>query len=369
MCADGVLAGAIEDLDAQVLFAPFEEQFDLPTAMIQLSDCQSGDDKVVGQEDQRLAGLEVAIADAAQRGGIIAAGIETGRGYSLVETQSGGFVHRAGIAADETGIFLGACDEKGGAQVQPVKPGEVQIAAIHDIERTRIPDHLIKNIYIMNIARGDNDDGGKVPLEREQGVQFDGGLAASECGPGKQGKAQLNGGRIQRVGGALEIAHKGITRVELRCLPDEDLGEVSEDAPVTVFVGVGQGAAGGGLADAGMIELWAEGNEAGFDVPQTLTPGQLRKGQDEKLFVGWKFADSKVAPVARDTLVELVLWQEIHELGENGSAFVHKVENRLIAANHPRKTPAELKSKKILTAGNQQFYRNKTIVSENLTGQ
>jgi hypothetical protein len=56
-------------------------------------------------------------------------------------------------------------------------------------------------------------------------------------------------------------------------------------------------------------------------------------------------------------------------LGENGSAFAHKVENRLIAANHPGKSAARLKSKKVLTAENQRFYRNNTVVGQNLTGQ
>jgi hypothetical protein len=123
------------------------------------------------------------------------------------------------------------------------------------------------------------------------------------------------------------------------------------------------------LADAGVIKFWAEGSEAGFDVPQTLTPGQLREGKDEELFVGREFAGPEVALVARDTLVELVLRQEIHKLGENGSAFVHKVGNRLVAANHPRKTVAKLKSKKASTEENQRFYRNETLVSQNLTGQ
>ena len=39
---DGVLAGAEKALDAQVLFDPFEEEFDLPAAAIKLGDTVSG---------------------------------------------------------------------------------------------------------------------------------------------------------------------------------------------------------------------------------------------------------------------------------------------------------------------------------------
>ena len=54
-----VLAGAEESINAQVLFDPFEEQLDLPAAFVQSRDRQGGQDRVVGQEDERLARLGV----------------------------------------------------------------------------------------------------------------------------------------------------------------------------------------------------------------------------------------------------------------------------------------------------------------------
>jgi hypothetical protein len=58
--AHGVLAGAIEGFDAQMLFDPFEEQFDLPAAVIELRNGKGGQGEVVGQKDQRLARLRIA---------------------------------------------------------------------------------------------------------------------------------------------------------------------------------------------------------------------------------------------------------------------------------------------------------------------
>jgi len=45
-------------------------------------------------------------------------------------------------------------------------------------------------------------------------------------------------------------------------LLDEDEGEVGEDGPVAVFVGIDQRAAGGGLAAAGVIAFRADGSQA-----------------------------------------------------------------------------------------------------------
>jgi hypothetical protein len=54
-----VFAGAVEGLDSQVLFEPFEEQLDLPTCLIDFRDDDGLDLEVVGEEDQVLSGLGI----------------------------------------------------------------------------------------------------------------------------------------------------------------------------------------------------------------------------------------------------------------------------------------------------------------------
>ena len=54
-----VLAGAQKALDAQVLFDPLEEQFDLPATLVERADRERWQRGVVGQEDQRFARLRV----------------------------------------------------------------------------------------------------------------------------------------------------------------------------------------------------------------------------------------------------------------------------------------------------------------------
>ena len=322
---------AVKGFDAQMLFEPLEEQFDLPAAPIQVGDGQCRHGEVVRQKDQRLARFWIAIADAAHGDGIIVLGVKPGEHHGLVETQAGGFVHGPGVTAGAAEVLFGAGDEESAALMNPMPAGEVEIAAIHDVKRTGFPDELVEDVDVMNTASGNNDHGGKVALERQQGVEFDGGLVLSKRGPRKQRETEVNGGGVQRIGGGLEFEAEGFLGVERRGLLDENVGEVGEDAPVAIFVGISQRAAGGGLADAGVIEFRAEGREAGLDVAQTFAPGQLRERQHEKLFVSGKFADAAVAVVTGDTFVELVLGEEVQELGEDGATFVHKVKNRRLA--------------------------------------
>jgi hypothetical protein len=123
------------------------------------------------------------------------------------------------------------------------------------------------------------------------------------------------------------------------------------------------------LSDASVIEFGAEGCQTGFDVAQAFAPRQLGEGRHEKLFVSGEFADTEVAVVTGDTLVELIFGQMVEELGEDGATFVHKVKNRRNAGSHPQEIAAKLKSKKDETAKTHRFYRFGIAVTGNLTGQ
>ena len=55
----GVLARAVEGLDPQVLLDPFEEKFDLPTALVDLRDGECRHRETVGDENETLGCLGV----------------------------------------------------------------------------------------------------------------------------------------------------------------------------------------------------------------------------------------------------------------------------------------------------------------------
>ena len=155
-------------------------------------------------------------------------------------------------------------------------------------------------------------------------MEFDGRLASAEGGPRKKRQTQVDGSGVQRVGGLLKFRGKRFVGVERGGPLNEDLSEIGEDAPVAGFVGVGQRTASGGLANAAVIEFGSQSAQTGFDVAQTLAPGQLGKSHDNELFVAGQPADAEVAAIALNTLVEFVLGQAVQQLGENGAAFVHK---------------------------------------------
>lgn len=222
--------------------------------------------------------------------------------------------------------------------MQALPAGEVQTAALHDVERPGLPSELSQHLDIVNAARRDDDDRGKAALAGEQRVEFEGGLVLANLGPREAREAQVNGGGIQRVGGGLEIGAERVFGVKRGGLGDEDLGEAGKEAPVALLVGIGQGAAGDGLAETGVVKFGAQCGQTGFDVAETFALGELGKSEHEEVFVGGLCADEVVAVVTGDALVELVFGQEVEALGEDGATFVRKVKNPQACGKSPRKT-------------------------------
>ena len=208
--AHGILAGAIESFDAQMPFDPFEEQLHLPSAAIELRDGQRRDGEVVGQKDQCLAALGIAIANAAQLLGVRAAGVETAQHHRLVEAQAGALVHRMGVAAHQTAVLPCAGEEESRMLCDAMQAAKVQIAPVHDIEGAELVNQLIENVHIVHAAGCNNHHGGKVTLKGEQCVKFDGGFVPAEGGPGKERQAQVDRGRAQGIGGLVQFGGKGL---------------------------------------------------------------------------------------------------------------------------------------------------------------
>jgi hypothetical protein len=67
---------------------------------------------------------------------------------------------------------------------------------------------------------------------------------------------------------------------------DQYMTEVLEDTPVPAFVRIGKGRAGDITTKADVVQLLPVRVQAGFDIPQTLSPGHLGVSQTEELIEG-----------------------------------------------------------------------------------
>ena len=92
------------------------------------------------------------------------------------------------------------------------------------------------------------------------------------------------------------------------------MGEVAEDAPVAMLVGIGQRGAGDTTTKAHVIELGLLSPQADFDIAQTFAVGKLGKGQTEELIAARKVLDVAISLITIDTDLKFVTREKVHEL-------------------------------------------------------
>jgi len=143
------------------------------------------------------------------------------------------------------------------------------------------------------------DEARDAALEVQERVQLDGAVAPAELGPGKERERQIDGRRVQRVGGRVDPARQVLVGV---------------DAPVAPLVGIGEGAAGEPAADPHVIELGVHRGQAGDDVAERFAEGQLGEGHGVERVAAVERADLPVAAVPMDAGEKAAHREVIHDL-------------------------------------------------------
>src|SRR5437879_852648 len=192
---------------------------------------------------------------AAQRVGVQARSLGSGEHNGLIGADSAGRVDGMGATPVKLCVHPGPGHEEGARLGQSVEPREVHVAAVEQVKRARFEDHLIEDIDIVHLASGDVNTGRNTGAYIEQGVQLDGALVAAKLRPGKKFQAQIDGGGIEGVDRVGELDAQGFVAIELAGGADQALREIAKDAPVAMFVGIGQGTARDPAANAHVVEL------------------------------------------------------------------------------------------------------------------
>ena len=316
-------ARAVEGFDSQVLFDPFEEQFDLPSAFVQLSNRQGRQREVVGQEHEAAVVFEVHEADAAQRIGIRVRRLRTRQQDRLIAAQARGLVDRAVGAAREIEIALGPRHEERRTLRESVQPQKVDVTTVHHVERSGLQRQVVEHRHIVRFSVGNPHKTGDIATQVQQRVQLHGPLAATKSRPRKQAQTQVDRGRVQGVGGILQLHRQRIVTVQLSRASDQNVREVGEDAPVVSPIGIGQRAPRDTPAKSRVIQLGLECPQARLDVAKALAIGQLRKGQTQPLIATREPALPPISPLLRDAPIELVPRHELHELRQHKLPRMH----------------------------------------------
>ncbi len=252
---DGILGGAKEGVDPQMLRDPFEEQFHLPATPVQLGDSQCRQIEMVGEKHQERVVLGVVELDAAKRRWVIRARLHASQHDGLIAAQAARLVDRVRIQPSILKVRLGADDEERLRPMQGMQPPKVEKAAIHHVEASRLEGKLVEDVDLVQFAVGDMAKRRDIPAQIEQGVQLHGGLGPAKVRPWTQRPRQIDRRGVACIGGMLELDAEVLAGLELASRLDETQGQIAIDAPIPFLVGVGKRAARDAAPNAEVIQF------------------------------------------------------------------------------------------------------------------
>ena len=93
--------------------------------------------------------------------------------------------------------------------MQRVQPREIDMAAVHHVERTSLEAQHVEHVHVVQLAVADMDEGRYGAAQVQQRVQLDGRLGRAKRRPGKQAQTQIDGAGVQRIDGVVQIDAEG----------------------------------------------------------------------------------------------------------------------------------------------------------------
>jgi len=88
----------------------------------------------------------------------------------------------------EIEITFGASDKEPLALIDPVESSEINIGAIHNVNRSGFDDEFIQDVNIMRFPLGYKDERGNAAAQVQQRMKFYGALSLAKFRPRKQRK-------------------------------------------------------------------------------------------------------------------------------------------------------------------------------------
>src|SRR5688572_20505179 len=148
---------AIEGLDSQMLLDPSKKEFYLPTTSIELSNRESGQEKVVCEKHQTFLACHIEVTHSAKPLGIATPGDRIVEHDDLIALQAGLFVHLLGVKPPTVETFLGPRHKECSRLMHAVESSKIYISTVHQVNGPGFPDQLIEDVDLVNLsARGDS---------------------------------------------------------------------------------------------------------------------------------------------------------------------------------------------------------------------
>ena len=326
LSAYGVLAGSEERLDPQVLFDPFEEEFDFPTALVDRRDGQCGQFEMVRQETEPLSGFRIDIADSPEFPWIVALPLDGAQPDGLIASHAGFFIDRSGLQNVKSGVGLRADDKRSFSGFDTKQTGEIEVRSVEHVDASLFVSHGIHKVDVVYGSVCDPHEYWDRAVQINLSVEFDRRLGTAEMRPWEHRQTQIDGGGIDCVNHLVKVESVGVSCIQAPGLADKNLCDRLVNAPIPMFVRVGQVGTRYVASYAHCVEM-GTAPQAGFYVPQTLTESDLSKSHGQELVAGAHSFTASRHRIKLHTSLKLFPVKKVNDLRENEPFLIHGPES------------------------------------------
>ena len=99
--------------------------------------------------------------------------------------------------------------------VEGIKPREVHISAVHDVESAGLGDQDVQDVDVVQFPLGNMDKFGNAATQVQQRVELDGALSFAKSRPRKQGKTQVDSRGIEGINRCIQLDAELFVCIEL----------------------------------------------------------------------------------------------------------------------------------------------------------
>src|SRR5574337_2072709 len=113
--------------------------------------------------------------------------------------------------------------------MQGMEPGEVDIAAVHDVAAAGLEGDPVEHVHIVAFAVRDMNEGRNSAPQIEQRMELDRALAYAKARPGEERQTQIDGGRIERIDRMRQFQAEAVLGGALARRMDQAEGDIRID--------------------------------------------------------------------------------------------------------------------------------------------
>ena len=328
-----VLAGSPKGEHTKMLFYPPEEQFHLPSLLVEHCNILSLDRKVISKECERPLQFRSIVNYPPQFGWVL--------GLCQLASQSYGLIKQHIIIPIQQFIsshnfvlemILRSDDKHRTDALYSIQSGKVIVAFVKDIERIRLVRYLIHCIHVMKFCFSNVNVGRNLSDHIKQGVHLDSALGFAEVCPLKQTHAEIYRRRIERV----ELAIENERPCDSLALSKVNhmVGKLLKYLVISVGVSIRQIAQLYVTAtETEMVALTLDGvNDCG-DFPKTVTARELSEHHDKELIPTGEMLHPLITFVSFYNAIKDSFRKKTNELTEYVFACIHACPILMSAAN------------------------------------